>query len=42
MRDFVGSKAEYIGCLRDSVDDMHDSVSVWFLYWHGLICLFLG
>ena len=44
MGDFVGSKAEYIGCLGDSVDDMHDSVSdrVSFLHWHGLFCLFLG
>ena len=27
MCDFVGSKAEYIGCLGDFVYDMHDSVS---------------
>ena len=44
MGDFVGSRAEYIGCLGDSVDVMHDSVGdrVWFLCWHGQICIFQG
>ena len=44
MGDFVGIRAEYIGCLGDSIDVIHDFVSdrVWFLCWHSSISFFQG